>query len=249
MTPSPIWESPVAMPQLAAGDIHIWRIHLRAEDEQIESAFLSEDEAARRNRMPDAARIRFTCARAAMRKILGAYLGRDPRQLLFASGPHGKACFEDRALFFNASHAGDFALIAAGRHAELGVDVEKIDPARALQDIAARFFSPAEQAALARLNSEEFVRGFFRCWSRKEAVIKALGEGLACPLGLFDVSLDQSTARLLAFRRPDVKNGEWSMAPLLVHPDYEAAVAVIGPVNKLRGFAYHKSADYLQASQ
>jgi len=245
MTTSPIWESPVAMPRLAAGDIHIWRIHLRAGDEQIESAFLSDDEAARRNRLPEDARIRFTCARAAMRKILGAYLGRDPRKLVFASGPHGKAFFEDRALFFNASHAGDFALIAAGRHAELGVDVEKVDPARAIRDIAARFFSSAEQSALAHLNSENFVRGFFRCWSRKEAVIKALGEGLACPLGLFDVSLDQATARLITFRRSGVSAAQWTMAPLLVHPDYEAAVAVIGPVNKLRGFDYRRSADYL----
>lgn len=238
------WTRPLEIPHLATDDVHIWRIPLNEHDATTAARVLSKEEQTRCARMLAIPRIRFSCTRAAMRNILAGYLNLQPDTLVFASGKHGKLFLPDHRLYFNVSHAGDIAVFAACRHAEIGVDIEKVDSARALREISARFFSDAEQRALATCAGSDYTRGFFRCWSRKEAVIKALGEGLACPLGLFDVSLEEKTAALLDFRRSDVDVSRWSMAHLDVDPDYEAAVAVIGSIGRLHRFDYHPGTGY-----
>jgi 4'-phosphopantetheinyl transferase len=164
---------------------------------------LSVEERARAGRFVfEDDRRRYTVARAQLRRLLGERLGERPEAVELTYGAHGKPALAPRhagsGLRFNVSHCGDVAVHAFTRGREIGVDVEAV---RALPDadqIAARFFSPRENQAYQALPSSERPVGFFNCWTRKEAYIKALGEGLAHPLQRFDVSLAPGEpARLL----------------------------------------------------
>jgi 4'-phosphopantetheinyl transferase len=173
-----------------------------------------------------------------LRTILARYTRIDPRDLAFSSGLHGKPHLNQSDLHFNLSHSEHIALLAVTRDTEVGIDIEHIDPRRTTEDIAARYFSPAEQTELANYPGEERRPAFFRCWSRKEAVIKALGEGLVCPLDSFDVSLDPHHTRLLALRREHANVTVWSMIAIDAHPDYAAAAALIGPCDHTAGYTF-----------
>jgi 4'-phosphopantetheinyl transferase len=230
------WEKPESHPALGDDDAHLWLVRV---EETMDEACLSIDEQERAARFQiGVARQRFVAARSALRYVLARYLHRDAGHLSFVTGPHGKLALDDDALAFNLSHAGDYALIAVAKRLAVGVDIEHISPARASVDIASRFFSPLEQAQLAVTPTDVRAAAFFRIWSRKEAVIKALGEGLACPLSTFDVSPDVDEARLLAFRREGIEVDDWSMLSIDAAPGYAAALAVIGQIKSVRGFLY-----------
>jgi 4'-phosphopantetheinyl transferase len=220
---------------LPAHTLSLWTVHLDTTDTAARAAaraLLNDDERARADRLihPDLG-ARFTLARAALRRVLGAVTGRDPASLTFTSGPHGKPHLAGTAPPFNLSHSGNLAILAVSPGPEVGIDIERIDPRRATADLAARFFSPAENVALAATpEGEPRTAAFFRIWSRKEAVIKALGEGLTCPLASFDVSATPGEARLLALRRPGANPAAWTLFALdHLAPGYSAAAAVIGP--------------------
>lgn len=224
------WRQPPAATPLADAEFHVWRVPLTAAPETVIRArdVLNDEERRRADRLiADAPRRRFTLARAGLRRILARYLVVEPHALRFDAGPHGKPYIAGADVRFNLSHSGDWALVALARNREVGIDIERIDASRATLAIAARFFSPHEQAALARATDP--VAAFFRCWSRKEAVIKALGEGLACPLDSFDVDLDEQQPRLLALRRPGADLAMWRLLAILAAPGYAAAAAIIGP--------------------
>jgi 4'-phosphopantetheinyl transferase len=152
---------------------------------------LSAEEKARASRFVyerDAKR--FSTRRFRMRQILGAYLSCEPGVISFVAGEHGKPFLHpdhNSDLQFNLSHSEDMAVLAVARELEVGVDVEWIRPVE--ERIAEKFFSPAEQRALADLPPEWVTRGFFECWTGKEAFVKARGTGLSLPLDSFDVSL------------------------------------------------------------
>lgn len=145
-------------------------------------------------------RRRFIVRRGLMRLELARAIGGQPGRLRFAQGEQGKLSLSDAPeLRFNLSHAEDLALLAISDGVEIGCDIERIDPARARRDIAEQFFSPQEFATLSALPEEQWVEGFFNCWTRKEAYIKALGIGLSYPLDSFTVSVAPGeTARLIS---------------------------------------------------
>lgn len=239
------WQSEAEMPELTGDDVHLRLIDLRAREAATMAdamSVLGDEERARAESLttPDV-RARFVLVRSALRRILGRYLDRSPRALAFVTGPHGKRALADHALSFNLSHAGDYALIAITKRLPLGVDIERVSSARESEGIAARFFSAHEQAHLAALPAAEREGAFFRIWSRKEAVVKALGEGLACPLSTFDVSADAGDARLLAFRRDDVRVADWTLAAIDAAPGYAAALAVIGRCGRVSGWGQTSS--------
>jgi 4'-phosphopantetheinyl transferase len=181
----------------------------------------------------DEDRARFMLAHGALRQILSRYLGLGPGEIVFDQGPQGKPNLDPmpdrKGLTFNLSHSGSFVLIAVGRERELGVDVEKVRPEIDLEGIAGRFFSEAEQEALLSLAPQLRPAAFFRCWTRKEAYIKARGGGLSIPLGQFDVTLDpESEAALLATRDDPAEADRWSLYNLEVGEGYQAALAVAG---------------------
>jgi len=129
---------------------------------------------------------RFCAGRIGMRRILATYTGRSAAELTFDYGQNGKPILTCGPCF-NLSHTGARAVLAVSRTRAVGVDIElwrAVEP-----DVATRFFSARENASLDRLGADDWRAGFFRCWTRKEAVIKALGTGLSLPLERFDVTV------------------------------------------------------------
>lgn len=191
--------------------------------------WLSSDEqeqAARFLRQAD--RERFVRSHQALRYVLGAYLGRAPEALRFRAGPQGKPELDgsnrDR-LPFNLSHSGRHVLIGIGGPA-IGVDVEACRPIGDPLAIARAHFHPGEVADLTRLSGSERIGAFFRCWTRKEAVVKALGLGLSLALDRFRVAVTPSEAALLCWEQPDPSEEGWSLHDLDLGPDAAGAVAI-----------------------
>jgi len=220
---------------LSAAEVHLWRVDLAATapEEAQWAPILSTDEQAR------AARFRlqehrqyFIAARAILRQVLAAYLAADPKDLVFIYSAKDKPALGGAhadALSFNVSHSGDIALFAFTRSRQIGVDVELIRHNFDNAAIAQRFFSPVEQQQLAALAPAQRDDAFFRCWTRKEAYIKATGEGLSLPLDQFDVSLAPLARNALLATRPDPAEAQrWSLRDVSVPPGYAAALCVFG---------------------
>ena len=181
----------------------------------------------------DRDRRRFIVARAVLRGILAARLGVDPRRVSFRHGRFGKpelaGEFEAARIRFNASHSHEGALFAVAHDRNVGVDLEFVRELDDLWPLAESCFSPAEIRALRSMPEPERLRGFFDCWSRKEAFLKATGDGLSFPLERFDVSLAPGRGlRSLKLRGvPDEKNN-WTLTSLEPCPGYAAAIVVEG---------------------
>lgn len=182
------------------------------------------DRAARFRRPRDG--YRWLAARAALHRVLGGHLGIAPEALRYTFSGHGKPALDlaGPPLHFNLSHSGRIALIAVTRHAPVGVDVEREKPLPDWRAVASRFFSPAERAQLEALDAADRQRGFYRCWTRKEALIKATGEGLSADLASFDVSL--TAPAVLADRSPAGGVRHWQLVHLDPEPGYLGAVAI-----------------------
>ena len=192
---------------------------------------LSSDERERAARFHfERDRQHYCAARALLRTLLGAYLEAAPQELSFQYSDKGKPGLASRyrgcGVAFNVSHSGDFALLGFTRRSDIGVDIEQIRDDFDTAAIARRFFSAREQDQLSRLPADQQHHAFFRCWTRKEAFIKALGEGLSHPLSQFDVSLDTS-AQVSLTTRPEPEEAErWWLQSVDAGPDYAAAFAV-----------------------
>jgi 4'-phosphopantetheinyl transferase len=199
------WLAPPETIHLEKNEIHIWRSPLNPITSVVESlqATLSEDEHARAIRFFfDRDRIHFIVARGILRELLGKYLDAPPVKLRFNYDPHGKPLLRggdyNTDLRFNVSHSNGLAVFAFAIGREVGIDVELIRSSFACTEIAEHFFSIGEREELRALPREAQAEGFFNCWTRKEAYVKARGEGLQIPLDEFDVSLtpgDPATLR------------------------------------------------------
>lgn len=177
----------------------------------------------------DRDRDRFVVARARLRELLGSRLGVRPEAVELECGAHGKPAlagrFADTNLRFNVSHCDDIAGYAFSSGREVGIDVEAIRALPDADDIAARFFSRRENAAYQALEPRDRPLGFFQCWTRKEAFIKALGEGLSHPLDSFDVSLAPGEpARILRIESTPGDDRGWRLESLTPAPGFAAAV-------------------------
>jgi 4'-phosphopantetheinyl transferase len=166
-----------------------------------------------------------------LRAILGRTLNRAPESLSFCYGSHGKPALagesDGATIRFNVSHSHGIALYAVTRGRELGVDLEHIRFDLEVAEIAERFFSRREIAMLRTLPTELQCQAFFHCWTRKEAYIKARGEGLSLPLDQFDVSLIPGEPAALLGTQPDPSEASrWSVQELFPAPGYAAALAV-----------------------
>jgi 4'-phosphopantetheinyl transferase len=195
---------------------------------------LSPDERHRAARFHFAKdRNQFIEARAALRLLLSRYLELSPRELTFSFGSHGKPALaqelSNNGLRFNLSRRHGLALIAFTCDREIGVDVELIRADLSLFEVAEVSFSENELATWRTLPTSLQVQGFYNCWTRKEAYIKARGEGLSFPLKQFDVSLAPGEpARLIEVRGDASEAARWALHELPVSDEYVAALAVEG---------------------
>jgi 4'-phosphopantetheinyl transferase len=195
---------------------------------------LSDDERGRAERFHfERDMRRFTVSHGLLRIILGRYLGVEPGRLCFHYGTHGKPYLSPRSvhlpLQFNLSHSHELVLYALTLDRQIGVDVEYVRPIQDMEQIAARFFSPPEYAALCSLPESQKLEAFFNCWTRKEAYIKAIGDGLVHPLDRFQVSLAPGEpARLLSVEGAPEEAERWVLRSLTPVHGYIAALAVEG---------------------
>jgi 4'-phosphopantetheinyl transferase len=225
---------------LRAGDVHVWYVPLDVDGGAVlqHAASLSEDERLRAARFKFARDARhFVVARSALRSLLGEYLSMPPRRLEFAYGEHGKPAFEGThaVLGFNISHSGEMAVVAVGWSRALGVDVERMRPLPDLADLAARSFAPRELSALGALPETDRLGAFFRCWTRKEAFIKATGQGLAQRLDAFAVSLAaDEPARFLDIDGDRDALARWTLHDLAPPVGYAGALAAEGIVRTVQ---------------
>jgi len=214
----------------------VWRVSLRvaASNVGVYSTVLCTEEQDRAGRFFfERDRSAFIVTRGVLRTLLGRYLGCPPDRLQFRHGPAGKPAltepFGGDALGFNVSHSHGLALLAMARGREVGVDVEKIRPGLATEDIATRFFAPREVAMLRAVPMPLRASAFFTCWTRKEAYIKATGKGLSLPLDGFVVSLAPGEPAAILDTRPDAAEASrWHLTALAPGAGYVGAVAIAG---------------------
>jgi len=241
--PDSMWSqatSPLAFP---TGRVDVWRVWL---DEPATAgcgaSTLSPDEIARASRFHfEKDRTHFTRCRSALRSLLAGYLVVPASEIRFEYLTSGKPQLaveqNPRALQFNVSHSAGMALIAVGSEHRLGVDIEKIRSDVDSVSLAERFFSLRERAGLRALPDPLRVPGFFACWTRKEAFLKATGEGLSFPLADFSVTTHPDLDPELEDIKGNTDAGkEWSLADLSVVDGYRATVAAEGAFSRLETY-------------
>jgi 4'-phosphopantetheinyl transferase len=231
------------VPALDDAGIHLWSWHANPQQRASLlphlSNLLSADEAGRRERFRfENDRQSFAFARGMLRMVLAAYLKTDPRELRFRYSEHGKPEVDSHNpenLQFNLSHTQGAVLLGICRQRAIGVDVERVREDLRPRDIGARFFSTAEQRALFSLPEAEQREAFFRCWTRKEAFLKARGHGLSFPLAQFDVSIGAEDTEVRLTTRPDPAEAQdWQILPVDAPEGCAAAVAVASGTGGVR---------------
>jgi 4'-phosphopantetheinyl transferase len=232
----------VSRPQFASTDlgdcdIHVWRARLDLSRDALGrlERSLSPDERQRFGRLraePD--RRRGAASRGLLRYILSGYAGRPAEELVFAYGPGGKPELAEAAdgetLRFNTAHSGDLLLVALGRAPSLGIDVERIRPIVRRERVARRAFSAAERRQIEALPHDLRDEAFITCWTRKEACVKALGEGVWSAFGRFEVSVAPGQPAVLRSVDGDEAAGaDWSLFHLEPGTGFVGALAVRSP--------------------
>lgn len=233
------WETPSNWPRLSDDEIHVWCVELDAADEVATfAACLSAEERERASGLLSGThQRRFVVARGMLRQLLGRYLDQDPGAVTFSRGAHGKPFLPEGGLHFNVSHTHELALYAIARDREVGVDVEWMRPQVAHEQIAARFFSLEEQEALAQVSNEERRTAFYNIWTRKEAYVKARGDGIAAGLGTFAVSLGAEAALLRSDEGQDEVE-RWKLMTLEPATGYVAALCGAGVDWQVQGWRW-----------
>jgi 4'-phosphopantetheinyl transferase len=230
-------------------EIHLWGVRLYA-DERCTSrlyASLSDDEKkSAEGYLLENDKKRFILCRGLLRMILGRYLRQNPKQIRFQQQTKGKPFLRDVCnppLHFNLAHSGEYVIYALTHECEVGVDIEYLREVNDMEFIARRFFTEEECTDLFSLPHEKRAEGFFNCWTRKEAYIKALGEGLSLPLRQFQVSLipGQPAAIVKQHRTPPLS--AWTLIHLALAEGYVGALAIPSNLLALRRLCFSSCAD------
>jgi 4'-phosphopantetheinyl transferase len=201
--------------------LRLARLDVGASEIERLAGLLSDEELERAGhyiQARDAAR--FVARRGRLRALLAAELGLAPNAVRLAANDHGKPIDPERRLSFSLSHSCGLAHYAVSRELDVGCDLEVRRAELARPDVAERFFSPRERAQLALVAPDRWTEAFFNCWTRKEALIKGLGLGLAYPLESFDVSLTPGEPAALLAGPPG-----WTVRAFEPLPGLHAAVA------------------------
>jgi 4'-phosphopantetheinyl transferase len=221
---------------LSPGEIHVWSIDLNPPPDRVDrlSRLLADDEQARAARFRfDRHRRQYAVGRGALRTLLACYLGIRPELVQFTYGPRGKPFLAEPlaagGLQFNLSNSDEMALVGLVQGVEIGMDIEYLKPMPDCEQISERFFSQSEREVLRSLPREVKEEGFFNCWTRKEAYLKAVGEGLAAPLDSFDVTLAPGDPpRMLTLEGDAARAARWHFRHFRPAEKYIGALAIEG---------------------
>jgi 4'-phosphopantetheinyl transferase len=232
--------------ELGPGRIHVWSVRLDPPAEQVErlGRFLAADEWQRANRFRfERHRRQYVVGRGALRALLAAYLEARPEAIQFTYGPRGKPFLGETlgagGLQFNLSNSDELALVGFVLGAEIGVDVEYLRPMPDCEQIAERFFSSSERQVLRGIPFPAKQEAFFNCWTRKEAYLKAMGEGLAAPLDSFDVTLAPGDPpRMLTLQGDAERAARWTFHHFRPADDYVGAVAIEGGIREVEMWSF-----------
>lgn len=244
-TPGAEWIVPQGTPSLAVApnEVHVWRcsLDLAAPDRDRLERLLSEDERRRIARLRFARdRDRTTAARGWLRHLLGQYLGESPHDVRIGVGPNGKPRLHDERarekLRFNLSDSQAVAVYAFASSRDVGVDVERVHDDFDFDEIAARFFAGPENAWLQTLDAGDRARGFFRCWTVKEAYVKGRGDGLSFAPETFAIAFRGSDEAYLVDTPEAGDAARWSFRTFEPAEGYAGAVAVDGRLEAVRRF-------------
>ncbi|HEX2979348.1 MAG TPA: 4'-phosphopantetheinyl transferase superfamily protein [Anaerolineaceae bacterium] len=238
------WVFPVDRPNLRVDQIQVWRANLDVSEEVMNGLdrYLSVGEKRKLSRYRSKTdRNRYTAARAILRSLLGGVLGKSPADLRFWENDFGKpGLVDDPRLKFNLSHANQMAVFAFSRNRELGVDIEAIRPELSDMDLAWRYFSRGEARVLEGLPPEKRSPAFFACWTRKEAYVKARGEGLSIPLDAFEVPVlpEEIDGGIQVYGNPEETN-HWRLLSFEVYPGFSMALVGEGSDWDVRLYDWH----------
>jgi 4'-phosphopantetheinyl transferase len=227
-------------PTLKQGAVHIWQIDLSLQGNfNDHTELLSVDENERSDRFYfEKDRRRFIASRRALRVVLSKYLSIAPQDVAFFYATHGKpeltSGLSESGIRFNLSHSGELALIAVVQDLQVGVDIELINREVAFDKIASRFFPPEETCILRCLSPEKRARVFFSSWTRKEAYIKALGNGFSLLTDNSDAAWGRGiSAALLRAECFADELSRWSVYDISPSDKYAAALVVEGKKHRL----------------
>ncbi len=246
-----IWKEAIPPMRLNFGEAHVWLTSSDFAPVHMEylTHVLTEKERENAGRFHfEIDRRRYIIAHFFLRSLLGAYTNNLPEQLVFSAGPYGKPYLlqhadnhtrENFKLFFNLSHSHDMIILALTLEGEIGADIEYMRPIGDIDSIAQQFFSPEEYTNLVSLPEEQKIAAFYTCWSRKEAVIKASGLGLAMPLDSFSVSLQANTSRQTVCVFTDgAPQSRWNVYSLPPVQDYAVALALRNNISTISCFVW-----------
>jgi len=225
---------PPENPQLADNEAHVWAMTLAIERPILEklASTLAPEEKERANRFKfEHLRNRYIAGRGALRAILSQYLETEATALRFDYLENGKPLlageFATAGIHFNLAHTGDLALMAITRIGRVGVDVEWARPIKNVDELVARFFSKREDELFQKVSARQKPVAFFNLWTRKEALLKATGEGITRSLNLVEVSfLPGEPARLLAIAGDEKAAERWMLKEFAPAKEFAGAVAI-----------------------
>jgi 4'-phosphopantetheinyl transferase len=220
-------------------EVHVWNAVLDQPSETVQQLLttLNEDERARAARFHfQRDRDHFIVARGLLRRVLSWYLKTKPEQIDFSYNSYGKPALKTKEspLSFNLAHSYGLCLLAVASGLKLGIDVELLRNDFEHAKMAQHLFSPREVAEFRTLPRELHAKAFFSCWTRKEAYVKARGQGLLLSLDKFDVSFAPGEPARLLDVRDTTDSVRWSLSDIAVNSSYAAAIAVEGTDYRLR---------------
>jgi len=233
----PCWWVSGLRSDLPGGELHLWLADLEQPAAVVRRCrgLLAADELKRADVFRfERHRSRFTVARGILRLLLGSYLGIEPDRVGFVYGRQGKPSLGERhlpadglGLRFNVSHSGTLALYGFVQCHEIGVDIERFRGLSDMMSIARRSFAPGEYACLKAAAQSQRQALFFSCWTRKEAYIKAVGDGLSLSLDSFEVTMSETDpARIIRIDGETEPQRLWRLVAVPVMPGVAAAVCV-----------------------
>lgn len=235
------WEHSSANTTLTDDNVHIWRLLFSSNSEPVSSNTLSDDEIQKAERFRfEADKNKYVLSRTVLRNLLSQYTGIDARELTFSYTRYGKPSLlnqtRDTPVCFNLTHSKDIALFAFAQRCEIGIDIEYMRNNVEYLKLAERFFSRQEYQALAKLSDSELKMGFYRCWTRKEAFIKALGTSLSSSHSKFAVNVEKDGDPRLIWADKKLFHGTCNMFPVTQTGNYFATLACLCDIKHVELF-------------